>query len=66
MSKMLKDGQNWHYRSCFKSLKDKKNGIVVVSPTNSKAKNVKSKERRCSSCCRTKMVVLERKSLTSL
>ena len=30
MSKLGKEGQNWHYRSCFKSLKDKKNGIVLV------------------------------------
>ena len=39
---------------------------MVVSPTNSKAKNGESKERGCSSCGRTKMVVLERRSLTSL
>ena len=24
MSKLRKEGQNWHYRSCFKSLQDKK------------------------------------------
>ena len=24
MSKLGKEGQNWHYKSCFKSLKDKK------------------------------------------
>ena len=40
MSKLGKEGQNWHYRSCFKSLKDKKNGIVLVPYKMKMRKNV--------------------------
>ena len=44
MSKLGKEGQNWHYRSCFKSLNDKKIGIVLVSYKIEIKQNVKVKE----------------------